>query len=356
MKILSLRVLEFGPLPLVKTAYPAETVFVSIGADPVADRSDTSYDLSPDKVRRTLTLLNDPTFDAIFVSRPSTQRRWYNTLVRLIFNRRIAERGVPALRVFGDRLLRLGAKAPLIVFDPSDATFAASDAIWLWRKAAVVFKRELPLDPWQMFALTVHGDLPTPRFRRKARYRALVAKARPMSLGLTASLQAKVSPEAPEKTVDIFFAGHTLGNSWLREKGTEELAALRASDPSITIDVAEEMMPHDAFLRRCARARLVWSPAGLGHDTFRHYEAAVCGSVPLISRPTILQYAPFKDGDTAFFSDPEGQGLTAAVRRALDQRGALGAMGMAARAHVLTHHTVRARVDHMLAAVSAGGV
>jgi glycosyltransferase involved in cell wall biosynthesis len=97
---------------------------------------------------------------------------------------------------------------------------------------------------------------------------------------------------------------------------------------------------------------LVWSPAGLGHDTFRHYEAAACGSVPLISRPTIEQYAPFREGETAFFYDPEPGGLGAALARALERREDLPAMGRTARAHVLAHHTVRARVDHMLAAVS----
>jgi glycosyltransferase involved in cell wall biosynthesis len=92
----------------------------------------------------------------------------------------------------------------------------------------------------------------------------------------------------------------------------------------------------------------------LGHDTFRHYEAAACGAVPLISRSPILQYAPFKHGETAFFYAPEAGGLTATLRQALERRDALAAIGLAARAHAFAHHTLRARVNHMLEAASVG--
>jgi hypothetical protein len=247
-------------------------------------------------------------------------------------------------------MLRFGAHAPIIVFDPSDAPFVPRRVLWLWRRAAVVFKSELPLDRWRLFMRTAHGDLPTPRFRRLDRYRAILDKVRPMSLGLSADSERAIPAQIPPKSVDLFFAGSIEANSWLRETGLRELVALR--DGGGDIDIAAERLPRPDFFHRCGRARLVWSPAGLGHDAFRHYEAAACGAVPLISRPTIEQYAPFRDGETAFFYDPEPGGLAAAIARALARRDDLATMGRAARAHALAHHTVRARVDHMLDAVA----
>lgn len=345
-----MRVLEFGPSRLVHEVYPAETVFVATGADSVGTADPSALDFSVRNIPRIRALLGDPAFDAVFVTRFSSQRDALRiaTLVRLLANRRILKRGVPAIRVFGDRVLRLGAAAPIILHDPADAPFVPRNALWLWRRATTIFKRELPLDRWSMFMRTAHEDVPTPRFRRLDRYRSILRKVRPISLGLSRQKERAIPEHAVEKRVDVFFAGSAAANSYLRETGLRELAALR--DEGLSIDLAEERLPPDEFYRRCAAARLVWSPAGLGHDSFRHYEAAACSAVPLISRPTIEQYAPFAEGETAIFYDPEQGGLTAAVRRALAQRERLPAMGRAARAHVLAHHTDKARVDRMLAA------
>jgi hypothetical protein len=291
----------------------------------------------------------------VFVTRFSSQRDAVRlaTLVRLLANHRVWQRGVPAVRIFGDRILRLGAAPPIVVHDPADAPFVPRNALWLWRRAAAVFKRELPLDRWSMFMRTAHEDVPTPRFRKLTRYRSIVEKVRPISLGLSIAKEKAIPAEPLEKRVDVFFAGLTEANSYLRETGLRELIALR--DQGVSIDIPEGRLPREEFFRRCAEARLVWSPAGLGHDTFRHYEAGACYAVPLISRPTIEQYRPFAEGETAFFYDPEPGGLAAAIQRALVQRERLPAMARAARSHVLVHHTARARVDHMLAAVREAG-
>ena len=346
-----MRILEFGPSPLARTVYPSATIFVATGADSVGTTDPAALDFSLRNIPRIRSLLGDPSFDAILVTRLSSQRDSIRpvTLVRLLANHRLAQRGFPAIRIFGDRILRLGAAAPLVVFDPSDAPFVPANALWLWRRAAAIFKRELPLDRWAMFMRTAHEDVPTPRFRRLERYRSILAKVQPMSLGLSLEKE-KAIPAAPrEKRVDVFFAGSAAANSYLRETGLRELEALR--DQGMSIDIAEGRLASDEFFRRCGEARLVWSPAGLGHDAFRHYEAAACNSVPLVSRPTIEQYRPFTEGETAFFYDPEPGGLGAAIRRALERRDELAALGQASRAHVIAHHTAKPRLDYMLAAV-----
>jgi hypothetical protein len=344
-----MRVLEFGPSPLVRTVYP-ESIFVATGMDSVGKADPNALDFSLPNLARIRALLRDPSFDAVFVTRFSSQHDALRlvTLVRLLANHRVWQRGVPAVRIFGDRIIRFGAAPPVIVHDPADAPFVPRNALWLWRRAAAVFKRELPLDRWSMFMRTAHEDVPTPRFRKLARYRSIVEKVRPISLGLSTAKEREIPAAPREKRVDVFFAGLTEANAYVRESGLRELMALR--DAGVSIDIPEGRMPREEFFRRCADARLVWSPAGLGQDTFRHYEAAACFSVPLISRPTIEQHRPFTEGETAFFYDPEPGGLTVAVKRALAAGENLPAMARAARSHVLAHHTDKARVDHMLAA------
>ncbi|MCC0015186.1 MAG: glycosyltransferase family 1 protein [Rhodobiaceae bacterium] len=349
-----MRILEIGPVPLVIQVYPDETVYVGTGPDPVSAGDPQAFSFSLSRIGHIRTLLRDPAFDAVFVNRPASTRDAFGprAIIRQLANRRALRRGFPVVRPFGDRILRLGAAAPIVLFDPSDAPYIAPHALWLWRKADVVFKRELPQDHWRLFMRTVHADVPTPRFRRIPAHAAIVAKVRPMSLGLSPQEQLAM-PQAPlAKSVDVFFAGALEANSSLREAGMRELRALHAR--GFSIDIAGTRLPPQEFYRRCAKARIVWSPEGLGHDSFRHYEAAACGAVPLINRPSIIQYAPFRHGENALFYDPEPGGLTAMVEHALARNDELETMGAAARAHVLARHTLKARVDHMLAAVGAG--
>lgn len=339
-----MRVLEFGPTPLVKSVYPAETVFIGTGRNPTGLTEDEAFDFSLGRLGKVRDLLSDPSIDAVFVTRSSGRgEAGLAALFGLLSSRHITKRGVPVARVFGDRILRLYRHKPVIVHDDYDAPLVSRKAIWLWHRATAIFKRNLPIDRWQLFTRSVHTDYPTPRFRKLPYHRAIIEKVHPISAGFDLD---EIPSHIPEKTTDIFFAGAVHGNSYVRESGAPELA--RLAENGINVDFAKERLPQSEFYRRCAQARLVWSPDGLGHECHRHYEAAACGSVPLITRPPTEQYAQYRDGETAFFYDPEAGGLTAAVERALKRRDELADMGRAARAHALAHHTDKARVDHML--------
>ena len=63
----------------------------------------------------------------------------------------------------------------------------------------------------------------------------------------------------------------------------------------------DERQSREEFLRRLARARLAWSPAGLGWHCFRHAEAAAAGAT--IGR---LGAETFWGGYTGVFLDPDG--------------------------------------------------
>src|SRR4029079_3368923 len=160
-------------------------------------------------------------FDAVFVMRRAEQRDAVGTglLLRLLLNRHGVQRASTFVRSLGDRMLRFGARAPVILFDPSDAPFVPRHVLWLWKRADRIYKRELPLDRWRLFMRTAHPDVPTRRFRMRPRYRAILNKVAPMSLGLTLNAETALPLDPIEKTTDVFFAGASRGNSYLRETG-----------------------------------------------------------------------------------------------------------------------------------------
>jgi hypothetical protein len=254
----------------------------------------------------------------------------------------------------GAELLRRPAAAPIVVLDFEDATTIPRSNLFLLDKAALYFKRELPADHWQVFAGTAHWRVPTPRFRAQKRNRERIAKLRPISLGVPFGVARHVATSRPadgEKMIDVFFAGRIRDSSTVRERGFAELLALR--EHGYAIDVSDAALPLDEYLARCARAHLVWSPEGYGWQCFRTYEAAMCGTAPLCSRPGIESYAPLLEGVHAVYYDVEPGGLTRAVRAALADRARLRAIGAAAREHVLAFHTPAAIARHVVDAAAA---
>jgi hypothetical protein len=152
----------------------------------------------------------------------------------------------------------------------------------------------------------------------------------------------------------VFFAGSP-SHSSVRLQGCAELAALKAQ--GYAIDVGPGGLAQAEYLARCARAWLTWSPEGYGWECYRHYEASMCRSVPLVSQPTILRHRPLEDGVHALSYRPEAGGLGAAIVAALADKAALATMADAARAHALRFHTHLRACEYILWTVldAAGG-
>jgi hypothetical protein len=160
---------------------------------------------------------------------------------------------------------------------------------------------------------------------------------------------ATASP--PEKRVDVFFAGR-LETSAVRLAGVPELRALARE--GVRVDLAPERLDRPEFYRRSARAWITWSPSGYGWDCFRHYEAPLCGSVPLINEPSIVRHAPFRAGEHALYYRVAPGELNRAVRTALADRRELARIAAAARDHVLRHHTLERVCEHVVRSCITG--
>ncbi len=349
------KILEIGATPFMWHAFPETTEFYStwpdeIVAAPSRGRHIVSLATLPGLARR----IADPAFDLIVAHAPTSSPWSGHALVRGLFRRSVIRGNPPVIRSLGVELLRGRSAAPLVVLDFEDSIGIERSNLFLLDRAVLYFKRELPMDHWQVFARTAHWRVPTPRFRAVARDRARIAKLRPISLGLPlgAAQRLVASPPSEEKTTDVFFAGRIDNSSTVRRRGLEELMALR--EEGYAIEVADAALPFDQYLAKCAQAHLVWSPEGFGWQTFRIYEAAICGAAPLLSRPSIERYRPLIEGMHAVYYDVEPGELTRTVRVALADRDRLRAIGRAARDHVKAFHTPTTIARHVVeTAISA---
>jgi hypothetical protein len=342
-----LRIVEIGDSPFIKNALPAQVSYFSTWLDDDARKlaSEGNRAVSLATMPALWRLLRDPE-TALVVCHPTYFSPWsWRWILRTLFDRRILRGSLPVARAMGPQFLRWPCAAPIAILDREDLPVVNRNNFFLLDRCRVYFKRELPPDRWRVFMKTGHANLPTPRFRKSERYQARIDRLRPISLGLRAA-PSPVAVAGAEKSADIFFAGTVAGSSFVRQRGLSELLALR--DRGFVVDIPERPLPQSEFYRRCAQARLTWSPEGLGWDCFRHYEAAMCESVPLLNQPTIERYQPLLQGTHAVYYEVEQGGLTRAAVSALADRPRLQTMALAARDHVLAHHTPEAIARHVV--------
>jgi len=221
---------------------------------------------------------------------------------------------------------------PLTVVDRSDGSHIAEWNHPLLQAAETYWLRELPIHPQHPLINTSrrfrhHSNLDKNPLLRD------VKKVRPISLGLSDARLPLIKPAT--KRHDIFFSGSN--TSPVREEARRILQQL-AAEGDYKIYLPETALSREDFYQACAESYLVVSPSGWGWDCFRHYEAALCGSVPVMNYPTIRRHSPFIDGEHGFYYDLEDNGLEPCLRKALADRPRLIEMGQSARSHVLQHH------------------
>lgn len=337
------RILEVGDRALFAGAFPRNTTLFWTGVRPIA-AGPGRRNFGFGAVGTLLRAVRGGEFDVIVCYPPLDDPFGTRFLMRLL-GRYFVFFPPALLRGCGVLFLRLGAKTPLAVLDTEDGSSVERHNFWLFSRCRAYFKRELPPDVGKVFVKTAHPHVPTARVRRGRFFQEAVGKLRPLSLGVGDEKARRMAALGGEKTADVFFAG-ALGNSTIRTRGAERLRALGGR--GVRVDLAGADLTPDEYAARCAGAWLTWSPEGLGWDCFRHYEAAACGSVPLISQPTIFRCRPLQHGVHCFYYDVEGDGLERAIVEALGDKGRLAEMARAAREFVLRHHTHRALCEYVL--------
>lgn len=340
------RIVELGGAPYVHSVFPQATDFFCTMSTRAERAPERGLDvLTPVTWMRMRKALQAPELGLI-VLHVNRHAAWSPPkMARSLFSRKIFRGDFPMFSFFGVHMVR-SSHVPIAAVDQDDVPLLMKHNLGILDRSTSYFMREIPSDRWRLLMGTAHKDLPTPRLRRKDKWKERLEKIRPISLGAPLGLNCETVPHGLDKTSDVFFAGGIEGNSWLRSRGAAELETLKAE--GLRIDIPDGRLPPEEFHRRCASAWLTWSPEGLGHDCMRHYEAALCGSVPLISRAPIERHRPYTDGKHAYYYDIEPGGLGEAIRTALKSKTRLKRMARAARKFAAENHTSEANVRYLV--------
>ena len=301
---------------------------------------------TPDRVAREVRSARDGKYDVI-IANPVRYSPWHPRYWARQGGNTPTHPWASLSRQFGVNILRwLELPVPLIVTDMDDAFGIGRSTVFLLDKAKLFYKRELPVDRWQILYGAVHPHLPTSRYRHSEKWIKRMEVLRPISMPQFRYHEKWKTAAFPEKTHDIFFIGAVRHNSTVRSDGLAELRQLEKM--GYRIDEPSERLPYDAFMERMSKSWIAWSPEGLGWDCNRHYEAAMVQSVPLTNHPTILRHAPLLDGVHGLYYDAEPGGLVRAAVAALADKDRLQRIAKAARDHAFTHHTRKAYCDFIL--------
>jgi len=168
-----------------------------------------------------------------------------------------------------------------------------------------------------------------------------------MYLPMAFQTEEYLSVPKGEKKSDVFFAGQM--NSPQREQALETLGELHCE--KLRIDLPKERIPFRDYLRRMSEAWLVVSPRGYGEHCYRHYEALLMGSVPVINTPEQSVYYDLKHEKSCLFYEPTPEGLKNCIRTALADKEKLEKIAETGADLVKTVHDKKAICAALLSKV-----
>jgi hypothetical protein len=338
-----LRILEIGEFSLFKRSMPRETTYICTNANRGAANDLDHTNFGPGLLPGLLRSLRNREWDVVVCFPPARplfdSRRGvaglFVALYRILFR----------FRTLGTYAAQWRSPVPLVIVDYNDMPMVPRSALKLLDRSVAYFKRELPLDPGKALFDVAPAFRTHKRLMASKYFLRNIDKLRPISLALSEETIRLAPATPPEKSVDIFFAG-AVNHSVVRQRGYAQLQALARA--GYAVDICPGGLSRSEYLARCARAWLTWSPEGFGWECFRHYEASLCLSVPVISPPNVTRYRPLLDGVHALMYPVEGDGLREVVAKALQDKSRLARMAQDARAHVLSYHTTDRICEYVL--------
>jgi hypothetical protein len=348
----ALRILEIGDHYLFKRELPRQTTLLWTGFRPLPKAANIAYvDCTPRRFQSAMRAVRKGDYDLV-VAYANDRSPWHlRYWLRSLTNSPLSPFAA-LTRVFGTSLLRFyrSSSVPLVMLDLHDGFTIDASNFSVIDRAAIYFKRELPVDKWQSLYATGHPALPTTRIRRNARWKDRIEKLAPISLQSGVIDIGPADKVFAGKSSDVFFAGALETNSTVRSAGISQLHKL--AELGIKVDIPSERLDQSAFYERMSRSWLAWSPSGLGWDCYRHYEAPQCLAVPVINYPTIIRHKPLEQGVHAIYYAVEGDDLSSAITEALKDKERLRRMALAGREHVQTHHAGPAFCETVIAAAT----
>ncbi len=242
---------------------------------------------------------------------------------------------------FWARWLLAGSSVPLAVVDFLDTSYVLPQDYPLLRACTLYFKLNLYF--WPRRSL-----MPLETFFGRKRVTPFTPKLRPLTNGIPKrSIPEKVRPMR-ERDIDICFTGTIVP---IRSKGDIDPFSNLTFNP-IRQEVYErclklkdrhkifcvnQLVPWEEYLELLQRSKLIVCTESFGCETWRHYEVAANGAVPLINWPYAQNYMPLQPDVHAVYFSLIGDDFERAVARALGDPAKLEEMAANTRAYTLAH-------------------
>lgn len=315
-----MRVLEVSRFGLFKALMPDNTDWIRWGGSLTADEPVQPEELSLALLARTLSRIGRREFDLIVL--PAIHPQHVDDQSRYKLMSKAMLRGAANVPAAATLLHRFGLRpARHVVLDIHDDPRLCDTTLRLFPHCALYFKRELALDG-------PHSRPPAGKFK-------------PVPLILPDESRI---PLSYEKDIDLVFAGRLCNDT--RKRAAEEARRLAAQ--GVRVFIPDKPLPYPSFMEVLGRSWLVLSPEGLGWDCYRHYEACLAGSVPLINRPRFQRRLYLEEGTHCFYYDGDRDCVAARVLELLADKPRLARMSEEGRRHVLANHTRSAVGRYML--------
>jgi hypothetical protein len=234
-------------------------------------------------------------------------------------------------------MVRYGkSKTPLAVIDSRDGHYIFPWDLRLLAAAKLYFKKDLMY--WPRRAL-----MPLQNYYTEKKIKPYEAKLRPMSLGLDESRFVPAARPMKDRDVDILLSGHENNplRRMIREKCERMSGRYRVQTP-------RELLPSDEYMEMLQRAKLAVCIESFGGETWRQYEVAASGVVPLMSWPYTQVHDPLLPDEHAFYFSYMGDHFERIVEEALSDNDRLQRMSDAARQFVLAKKNRRGLLNYVV--------
>ncbi|HWX30004.1 MAG TPA: glycosyltransferase [Steroidobacteraceae bacterium] len=311
-----MRVLEVTRFGFFKALQPDSTCWIRWGTPLTVDEPHRPDGFGFPTLAKMLWCVRNDTYDLVVLPAIHPEHRfdepWHKLAAKSVLQ--TATRSA----VFSALLSRIVGSCRHVIVDIGDDRHFCEATVRLFPRSILYFKRELDLD----------------RIAERSR-------VRPLPLFVP---NETLIPKRQQKDIDVFFAG-ALCNE-IRSNAVETVRGLSGRDLRVVIPPAPLAYPD--FMVALARSWLVLSPEGYGWDCYRHYEACLAGSVPVINRPSYRRPIFLRHGEHCFYYDPGRGSLAEMLHAVLANKDMLMRVAEAGRQHVLANHTRSAVARYIL--------
>jgi glycosyltransferase involved in cell wall biosynthesis len=230
------------------------------------------------------------------------------------------------------------SRTPLAVIDSRDGHYVFPWDLRLLKAAKLYFKKDLMY--WRRRSL-----MPLQNYYTEKRIQPYEQKLRPMSLGMDMKMAPPAARPMKDRDIDILMSGNE--NNPLRRLIREKCESLAGR---YRVVVPKGMVPLVEYQEMMQRAKLAVCVESYGGETWRQYEVAAAGVIPLMSWPYTEVTDPLVPDEHAFYFSYIGDHFERTVEQALRDEDRLQRMSDAARKFVLEKKDRRRLLNHVVEA------